>query len=77
MKRRFAWLLAGTSAAYLLIVGPMPDLVFLIDEATALMIFVKSMTYLGYDVRRFLPFLGRGKAKGPLPKGAKDVTVDV
>jgi hypothetical protein len=77
MKRRFAWVLAASSAAYLLIMGPMPDPLPLIDEATALMIFVKSMAYLGYDVRRYIPFLRKGRNKGEMPKGAKDVTVDV
>jgi hypothetical protein len=77
MKRRVAWVLAASSAAYLLIMGPMPDPLPLIDEATALMIFVKSMAYLGYDVRRYIPFLSKGRNKGEMPKGAKDVTVDV
>lgn len=78
MKRRIAWFLAILSGLYLLIMGPMPDPLPLVDEATALLIFVKSMAYLGYDVRRWLPFLGKGKVgKTADPRAARNSTVDV
>lgn len=78
MKRRLAWLLAGLSGVYLLVAGPIPDPLPFIDEATALVIFVNSMAYLGHDVRRWLPFARRGKgAKPPVSKEHAGATVDV
>lgn len=78
MKRRFAWLLAGLSGTYLLLAGPLPDPLPILDEATALLIFVKSMAYLGHDVRRWLPFLGKsGGGRTSDPKSAREVTIDV
>ena len=74
MKRRIAWLLAVLSGIFLIVPDPIP----FIDEATALLIFVKSMGYLGYDVRRWIPFTGRGKGFKRSPfKGASGATVDV
>ena len=75
MKRKIVWLFAILSGLYLLIAGPMLDPLPFIDEATALMIFVKSMSYLGYDVRRWLPFLGKNKKTDA--KSATDTTIDV
>ena len=74
VKKFFAAVFALFSGLYLLIWGPMvgpPDPVPIIDEATALLIFVKSMAVLGVDLTRFIPFLGKkskpdGKTGGPV-----------
>ena len=78
MKRRFAWFLALFSGLYLLFMGPLPDPLPIIDEATALLIFVKSMAFLGYDVSRFIPFLGgRKTGKTSRARNADGQTIDV
>jgi hypothetical protein len=76
MKRFILWLAAILSGLYLLIVGPLIDPIPFIDEAIMLAIFVKSMAHLGCDVRRFIPFMSKGK-KAPDATKARDMTVDV
>lgn len=78
MKRRIAWLAAVFSGMYLLVSVPVPDPLPFVDEATALLIFVNAMAYLGYDVRRWVPFLGKSRAsKVPAGRSARDTTIDV
>lgn len=81
MKRFILWIVVLISGFYAFLAGPfIPDPIPLLDEAMALAIFLKATAALGYDVRRFLPFLGKGKsaaAKRPEQRGAKDMTVDV
>lgn len=78
MKRRLAWLAAIFSGFYLLIAGPIPDPIPFLDEATAIWILVKSMSYLGYDVTKWLPFLRKGTSgKSPKPGAKPEVTIDV
>ncbi len=76
MKRIIAFLFALASGLYLLVMGPMPDPLPIVDEAMALLIFAKSMSALGYDVRRWVPFLGRGKRRAVNPS-AGERTIDV
>ena len=66
MKKVFAVLFAVLSGLYLLIWGPVVgplDPIPIIDEATALLVFVKSMSVLGFDLSRFFPFLGKKASK--------------
>lgn len=73
MKKFIAAVFALVSGLYLLFWGPMVgplDPVPIIDEATALLVFVKAMAVLGVDLSRFVPFLGKKAkepAKGPGP----------
>ena len=78
MKRKVVWMFAILSGLYLLIAGPLPDPIPIIDEATALLVFVKAMGYLGYDVTRWLPFIGKPKARAkPTRVPAAGQVVDV
>ena len=63
-----AALFALVSGVYV-IFGPFPDPLPFLDEATALLIFVKSMAVLGVDLTRFLPFLGKKGKTPPKPPG--------
>lgn len=82
MKRLVLWVIALVSGFYAFLAGPfIPDPLPFLDEAVALAIFLKATSALGYDVRRWLPFVGKkvpptGKSKsGNRP--AKDMTVDI
>lgn len=80
MKRLLLWIVALISGFYAFIAGPfIPDPLPLLDEAVALAIFLKATSALGYDVRRWLPFFGKGGApkQGGRQTKAKDMTVDV
>ncbi len=78
MKRRIAWLLAILSGLYLLTLGIMPDPLPFIDEGIALWIFVKATGHLGYDVTRWIPFLGKKKARAtPATQSASGPIIDV
>lgn len=81
MKHLLAWIFALASGLYLLIMGPMIgplDPVPIIDEALALAVFVKSMAFLGYDVRRYLPFLRKGRPKGkPTRQQTRSAPIDI
>lgn len=79
MKRKLAWLGAILSALYLLTAGPIPDPIPFIDEGVALGVLLKCASYLGYDLRKWLPFFSK-KEKSPPKTGSKnpkDVTIDV
>ena len=83
MKRKLAWIGAILSGLYLLTIGPLPfpamDPLPFIDEAVALGLFLKCTSYLGYDFRKWLPFMGKKGKSSPTPStaGKKDVTIDV
>jgi hypothetical protein len=72
VKKFIAFLFALVSGLYLLTfgvwVGP-PDMIPIIDEATALIIFVKAMQVLGFDLSRFIPFLGKKVKTAPKSPG--------
>jgi hypothetical protein len=71
VKKLIALLFALVSGFYVFFGTLTPDPLPLLDEATALLIFVKSMGALGVDISRFVPFLGKkakptGKPSGPV-----------
>lgn len=73
MKRLFLWCIAFLAIVYVLVMGPLIDPLPLLDEATALAVFAYAMRALGYDVARWLPFVGRfrggisGRRRNPVP----------
>ena len=78
MRRRIAWMLAIFSGFYLLTIGVLPDPLPFLDEGVALLIFVRSMAYLGHDVKRLIPFLGKSKGLNKAGRaGHARRTVDV
>lgn len=79
MKRKLAWTGAILSGLYLLTMGPIPDPIPFIDEGVALAIFLKCTGYLGFDLRKWLPFTGKkGKSDPSRPVDRKKgVTIDV
>ena len=68
VKKLLAVFFALISGVYV-IFGPFPDPLPFLDEATALLIFVKSMAVLGVDLSRFVPFLGKKAKTPPKPPG--------
>ena len=71
MKKLIALLFALVSGFYVFFGTLIPDPLPFLDEATALLIFVKSMGVLGVDLTRYVPFLGKkskpaGKTSGPV-----------
>lgn len=79
MKRKLAWLGAILSVLYLLTLGIMPDPLPFIDEGLALAVLLNSASYLGYDLRKWLPFLPKKKIYpvSNSPENNKNVTIDV
>lgn len=71
MKRKFALLGAFVSGGYLLTLGILPDPIPFIDEGLMILLFAKSMGALGYDIGKWLPFLGRGKKTAAPPAKTK------
>jgi hypothetical protein len=59
MKKGFAAVVALLAGGYLLTLGLIPDPLPFLDEATALLILMKSLSVLGIDLSRYLPFLGK------------------
>ena len=82
MKRKFAWIGAILSGLYLLTAGPIPDPIPFVDEGLALAMLLKCTAYLGYDLRKWLPFFSK-KQNSPQSNDSskkaayKDVTIDV
>lgn len=79
MNKRFAKTLAIVSGLYLLLLGPLPDPLPLIDEGLMMMVFLASMKALGKDGNPWLALFGR-KTKADstgFSERARDATIDV
>jgi hypothetical protein len=76
MRKLFAALVALLSGGYLLTLGIAPDPLPFLDEATALLIFVKSLSVLGIDLTRYVPFLSK-RVKGRKDAAKRAATIDV
>lgn len=68
MKKPLALFFAVLSGIYLIVMGVTPDPLPFIDEATALLVLVQSLSVLGIDIRRYLPFFGKKAPKEPEKK---------
>ena len=79
MKRKLAWLGVILSTLYLLTLGIFPDPIPFVDEGVALAVLLKCAAYLGYDLRKWLPyFSGKGKsAEKKCKRSNKSITIDV
>jgi hypothetical protein len=67
VKKVLALFFAVLSGLSLLLLVLIPDPLPFLDEATALLVLVQSLSVLGLDVRRFLPFFGKR-----VPKATKE-----
>ena len=68
VKKLIALIFAFASGLYVF-TGWIPDPLPFLDEATALVIFVKSMGVLGIDLSRFVPFMSKRVKTAPKPGG--------
>jgi len=76
MKKVLAAVVALLSGGYLLALGWIPDPLLFLDEATALLILVKSLSVLGIDLSRYVPFLSK-RMKGRKSAAKVGAVVDV
>lgn len=79
MKRKVAKIVAVGSVLYLLVAGPLPDPIPLLDEGVMLWLFAWAMKELGHDVAQWLPLFGKGRKERAekAPGRASEATVDV
>lgn len=75
MKKLFALLASILAGGYLIFLGWVPDALPFIDEATALLILVKSLQVLGFDISRFIPFMKSSKKATKKPEDGPVVDV--